>query len=181
MKLTKNIRQYIKIALSAGLLAFPSCSYLDVIPPAQPDFDDTMKDESATLGFLFTAYSGTSRYTFWRESDGDASLATDEYVEPKDWDWNMQKMLYGTVSAADDIGDWENLYNYIGYVHYFLEQLDRLNPAGVTEEEKAQYRMLVSRSILSFQSIAKLWALSYHRNKGRSKHPSVRNSGAFAF
>ena len=32
MKLTKNIRQYIKIALSAGLLAFPSCSYLDVIP-----------------------------------------------------------------------------------------------------------------------------------------------------
>ena len=55
MKLTKNIRQYIKIALSAGLLAFPSCSYLDVIPPAQPDFDDTMKDESATLGFLFTA------------------------------------------------------------------------------------------------------------------------------
>ena len=46
MKLTKNIRQYIKIALSAGLLAFPSCSYLDVIPPAQPDFDDTMKDES---------------------------------------------------------------------------------------------------------------------------------------
>lgn len=140
MKLTKNIRQYIKIALSAGLLAFPSCSYLDVIPPAQPDFDDTMKDEAATLGFLFTAYSGTSRYTFWRESDGDASLATDEYVEPKDWDWNMQKMLYGTVSAADDIGDWENLYNYIGYVHYFLEQLDRLNPAGVTEEEKAQYR-----------------------------------------
>ena len=94
MKLTKNIRQYIKIALSAGLLAFPSCSYLDVIPPAQPDFDDTMKDESATLGFLFTAYSGTSRYTFWRERDGDASLATDEYVEPKDWDWNMQKMLY---------------------------------------------------------------------------------------
>ena len=51
----------------------------------------------------------------------------------------MQKMLYGTVSAADDIGDWENLYNYIGYVHYFLEQLDRLDPAGETEEEKAQY------------------------------------------
>ena len=99
-----------------------------------------MKDESATLGFLFTAYSGTSRYTFWREGEGDASLATDEYVEPKDWGWNMQKMLYGTVSAADDIGDWENLYNHIGYVHYFLEQLDRLNPAGVTEEEKAQYR-----------------------------------------
>lgn len=52
MKLTKNIRQYIKIALSAGLLAFPSCSYLDVIPPAQPDFDDTMKDESATLAAI---------------------------------------------------------------------------------------------------------------------------------
>ena len=117
MKLKKNIKRCIKIALSSCLLAFPSCSYLDVIPPAQPDFDDTMKDESATLGFLFTAYSGTSRYTFWREGEGDASLATDEYVEPKDWGWNMQKMLYGTVSAADDIGDWENLYNYIGYVH----------------------------------------------------------------
>ena len=183
MKLTKNIRQYIKIALSAGLLAFPSCSYLDVIPPAQPDFDDTMKDEAATLGFLFTAYSGTSRYTFWREGDGDASLATDEYVEPKDWDWNMQKMLYGTVSAADDIGDWENLYNYIGYVHYFFGTVGSFEPGRCDRggEGTISCRMLVSRSILSFQSIAKLWALSYHRNKGRSKHPSVRNSGAFAF
>ena len=31
MKLKKNIRQYIKIALSAGLLAFPSCNYLDCL------------------------------------------------------------------------------------------------------------------------------------------------------
>lgn len=53
MKLKKNIKRCIKIALSSCLLAFPSCSYLDVIPPAQPDFDDTMKDESATyVSFL---------------------------------------------------------------------------------------------------------------------------------
>lgn len=47
------------LALPALLLT--SCDYLDVIPPAQADFDDTMKDESATLDFLYTAYSYVPR------------------------------------------------------------------------------------------------------------------------
>lgn len=139
MKILLKTKKYI-LGLSAGILALSSCDYLDVIPPAQPDFEDTMKDEAATLGFLYSAYSGTSLYTYWNEGVGDASLATDEYVQPKDWGWNMQKMLFGTVSSADDIGNWDNMYNYIGYVHYFLEQLAYLNPAGVTEADKEMYR-----------------------------------------
>ena len=139
MKLRTNIKQYIKVVLPASLLAMSACNYLDVIPPAQPDFDDTMQDEASTLSFLYSAYSGTAEFTIWRKGH-DVALATDEYVNPKDWDWNSLKMLYGSVSANDDIGDWENYYNRIGYVHYFLEWLDQLNPTGVTEEDKQQYR-----------------------------------------
>lgn len=132
------IKQFIKLTLSVGLLALPACDYLDVMPPAQPDFDDTMKDEASTLAFLHTAYSGTTN-NFWRESP-EVSNSTDEFLQPKDWGWDSQQMLFGTVSSADDIGNWETMYNYIGYVHYFMEQLELLNPAGVTEEDKQQYR-----------------------------------------
>ena len=138
MKIKENIKQFIKMPLSIGLLALSACGYLDVMPPAQADFDDTMKDEATTLGFLYTAYSGTTN-NFWREGP-DVTSATDEFLEPKDWGWNSQKMLFGTVSSADDIGDWETMYNYIGYVHYFMEQLEVLNPVGVTEADKQQYR-----------------------------------------
>lgn len=138
MKIKENIKQFIKMPLSIGLLALSACGYLDVMPPAQADFDDTMKDEATTLGFLYTAYSGTTN-NFWSEGP-DVTSATDEFLEPKDWGWASQKMLFGTVSSADDIGYWETMYNYIGYVHYFMEQLEVLNPVGVTEADKQQYR-----------------------------------------
>ncbi|MFQ9021826.1 MAG: hypothetical protein ACLR6J_11670 [Parabacteroides merdae] len=184
MKLTKNIRQYIKIALSAGLLAFPSCSYLDVIPPAQPDFDDTMKRSSAaTLGSPFTRLLRCfAIYLHGEKAMEMLRWPPMNMSSRKTGTGICRKCWHGTVSAArSDIGDWENLYNYIGYVHYFLEQLDRLNPAGVTEEEKGTIpcRPLVSQpAYYHFKVLQNYGPCPIIETKGRSKHPSVRNSGA---
>ena len=48
MKLIQKIIQISRTLLISCCL-LTSCNYLDVIPPAQADFDDTMKDEAATL------------------------------------------------------------------------------------------------------------------------------------
>lgn len=58
-----NILKYTNRFIKSGfvgitcLACFSSCNYLDVIPPAQPDMEDTMTDKSATLGFLFSCYA----------------------------------------------------------------------------------------------------------------------------
>ena len=52
MKLTYKISRMAQVLIASCCLV--SCNYLDVIPPAQADFKDTMKDEEATLSFLYT-------------------------------------------------------------------------------------------------------------------------------
>lgn len=138
MKFIQKTNRFIKASLSVCLLSLSACGYLDVIPPAQPDFDDTMKDEAATLGFLFTSYSylpGWNPYIYQQIEN-----SADEMVHPKDWGVDEQQMLFGTISSTSDNGKWVDTYNYIGYVHYFLEQIDKLQPVGVTEEDKQQYK-----------------------------------------
>ena len=61
MKLTYKISRMAQVLIASCCLV--SCNYLDVIPPAQADFKDTMKDEEATLSFLYTCYGGTPRST----------------------------------------------------------------------------------------------------------------------
>ena len=138
MEILKYIGRFIKMMLPACLLSLPACSYLDVIPPAQADYEDTMKDEATTLAFLFTAYSYVADVNPFMYTNIENSA--DEIVHPKDWGIAEQEMLFGNISASSDPAKWENIYNYIGYVHYFTEQLEKLNPVGVTEEDKNQYR-----------------------------------------
>ena len=52
MKLTYKISRMAQVLIASCCLV--SCNYLDVIPPAQADFKDTIKDEEATLSFLYT-------------------------------------------------------------------------------------------------------------------------------
>lgn len=135
------------LLLSCSLLT--SCNYLDVIPPAQPDFDDTMKDEAATLGFLFTAYGYLPRCQPYDFKAYEQSA--DEIVSPKDWGTYQQQMAWGNISpsyykswtsgqSSDDFNFWTPGYNWIGYVHHFLSLIDELHPTGVTDEDKAQYK-----------------------------------------
>lgn len=149
MKFFKKTSHITAAALLSGGMLLASCNYLDVIPPAQADFDDTMKDESATLGFLFTAYGYVPRCQAFDFKAYEQSA--DEIVSPKDWDDYQQQMAWGTVSpsyykvwsgsqTSDDFNFWTPGYNWIGYVHHFLSLIDDLHPTGVTDEDKAEYK-----------------------------------------
>ena len=148
MKLIHKINRISQTLLVAGCL-LTSCNYLDVIPPAQPDFDDTMKDEEATLNFLFTCYGYVPRVQPYDFKAFEQSA--DEIVSPKDWDDYQQAMAWGTLSPSyykqwnsntnsDDLNIWTPGYNWLGYVHHFLSLIDELTPTGVTDEDKAQYK-----------------------------------------
>lgn len=92
MKLFKKLT-HITQALLIPCCLLTSCNYLDVIPPAQADFDDTMKDEAATLSFLFTCYGYVPRCQVY---DFKAyELSADEVIFPKDWDMYGQQMAWG--------------------------------------------------------------------------------------
>lgn len=140
MKLTSKISSLVQILIVSCCLA--SCSYLDVVPPAQPDFSDTMKDEEAVLSFLYSCYVGVPRTTPFHhkayERSADEDVAPAAYVDPQ------QLMSWGTISPSDSSGDelniWNGSYNNIGYIHHFLSLIDESRPEGVTADDKVQYK-----------------------------------------
>ena len=144
MKLIQKIIQ-ISRTLLISCCRLTSCNYLDVIPPAQADFDDTMKDEAATLNFLFTCYGYIPRVHPFEFKAFEQSA--DELISPKMWDDYQQQVAWGTISPSyynswggDDMNIWTPSYNWLGYVHHFLSLIDELQPTGVTEDDKAQYK-----------------------------------------
>lgn len=139
----KRIHHIIKKAatLALPLCLLTACDYLDVIPPAQADFDDTMKDESYTLDFLYTAYSYLPRCQAFYDC---VEQSADEIAQPPQWNSVPQQVAWGTIAATSsvsaDAGIWTSSYNYLGYVHRFEQLLDQLNPTGVTEADKDKWR-----------------------------------------
>ncbi|MDR3187903.1 MAG: RagB/SusD family nutrient uptake outer membrane protein [Prevotellaceae bacterium] len=130
--------------LTPGLLLV-ACDYLDVVPPAQPEFEDTMKDEAATLSFLYTCYGYVPRSQPFDFKSFEQSA--DEIIAPKTYDDYQQQMAWGSISPAyyngwggDDMNIWTPSYNWLGYVHHFLSLIDVLQPVGVTDDMKAQYK-----------------------------------------
>ena len=133
------------------LILLTSCNYLDVIPPAQADYDDTMKDEAAVINYLGSCYYnvGTSH-----PYDHNAyELSADEIIQPREWGDIMQSMQWGTLSASyyfnwggstgssdGGVNIWIPAYNHIGYLHRFENLLTQLSPTGVTEDMKDEYR-----------------------------------------
>lgn len=122
-----------------------SCSYLDVVPPAQADFKDTMKDEEATLAFLYTCYGGIPRSTPYHYHAFEQSA--DETAAPYEFSNWQQQVAWGVISPSysnawggDDMNIWNPSYNFLGYVHHFLSLIDELQPTGVTAEDKEQYK-----------------------------------------
>lgn len=143
MKIRDKFNKMVKVVLVICCLT--SCNYLDVIPPEQPDFEDTMKDEDATLSFLYSCYYGTTfsnpipYYSF--------EVSADETAQPPLFSIYSQQMAWGTLSpsysavwGSDDYNIWNPSYNHIGYVHYFLSLIDDLQPIGVTQEDKEEYK-----------------------------------------
>lgn len=122
-----------------------SCEYLDVVPPAQPDFEDTMKDQEATLGFLYACYRGIIISNPYDYNAFERSV--DETVAPPQYSNYHQQVAWGTISPSyyngwggNEANIWNPSYNYIGYVHHFLSLIDELQPTGVTQEDKEEYK-----------------------------------------
>lgn len=143
MKLTSKISRMAQVLIASCCLA--SCNYLDVIPPAQADFEDTMKDEEATLSFLYTCYGYVPRSTPYHYHAFE--LSTDEIVAPYSYSNWQQQVAWGTISPSysnswggDDMNIWTPSYNWLGYVHHFLSLIDELQPVGVTAEDKEMYK-----------------------------------------
>lgn len=140
MKLTSKIYQIAQVLVVSCSLA--SCNYLDVIPPAQPDFSDTMKDEEAVMSFLYSCYVGVPRSNPFLHSAFEQSV--DEKVGSPEHSNSQQQMAWGVISPSTSYGDdediWGTSYNNIGYVHHFLSLIDEQNPAGVTAADKEQYK-----------------------------------------
>lgn len=78
MKLTYKITRMAQVLITSCCLA--SCNYLDIIPPAQADFKDTMKDQEATLSFLYTCYGAVPRSTPFQYHSFE--LSADESAAP---------------------------------------------------------------------------------------------------
>ena len=143
MKLTFNITRMAQILIASCCLA--SCDYLDVIPPAQPSFDDTMKDQETTLSFLYSCYYAVPRSIPFHYHAFEQS--TDEIAVPAAYSNWQQQVAWGVISptysngwGGDDMNVWLPNYNSLGYVHHFLSLIDDLQPVGVTDADKAEYK-----------------------------------------
>lgn len=140
MNIKINMKRFLKtgIAATACAACLYSCSYLDVIPPAQPDMEDTMTDKSATLGFLFSCYGPIN--TFHTYNINYFENGADESLGPLAWEGQCQSVQFGTTNSTDGIGMWYTWYTYLGQVHRFLDLIDKLEPVGVTADDKDEYK-----------------------------------------
>ena len=67
-------------------------------------------------------------------------MVPDETLYPLTWSGQCQKIQFGTANTTDGIGMWYTWYSALGQVHRFLQQIDILNPVGVTEDDKDEYK-----------------------------------------
>lgn len=140
----KLVTKIARIILALSCLA--SCNYLDVIPPAQADFKDTMKDMETTLGFLYSCYVNVPRSTPFHNHAFEQSA--DEIAAPPQYSNWPQQVAWGTISAGyynNDLGGenmsiWYPSYNSLGQIHQFLKLIDELHPTGVTDNDKNEYK-----------------------------------------
>ncbi len=143
MKLISNIAKIGQLFVTSCCLL--SCNYLDVIPPAQADFEDTMKDQEATLDFLYSCYGAIPRSSVYTYNAFERSV--DETAACPQFSNYQQQVAWGTISPShyngwggDEANIWTPSYNYIGYVHHFLSLIDDLQPTGVTQADKDEYK-----------------------------------------
>lgn len=132
----------IAVGIMLPFCTFTSCDYLDVVPPEQPDIDDTMQNKIDAVEFISSCYKGVEVIApFYTRA---LEYSTDELVDPPLWDQPQQRTAWnmwaaGSTDTANN-GYWEPLYNYIGHCHMFLNVLSQYHPIGATEEDKVRWR-----------------------------------------
>ena len=120
-----------------------SCSYLDVVPPEQPDLDDILTDNESVLDMVYSCYGyiegrGLNPNCYTMLTGG----GTDECVAPQEWGNLGSKAQWGAITPSS-INDtynypWRPCYSAIGYCNLFLKLLDEYNPT-VTPSDRQMY------------------------------------------
>ncbi len=141
MKRISKIARYAKTILPLCCLA--SCSYLDVVPPETEDIKDMMKNEDATLSFVYSCYNSLQ----WGYTDPidyrTYESSTDEFVVPTLWNRAGQIASWNQLSSQykpnwDTKYAWQILYDAIGHCNLFLDLLVKLNP-DIAPEKKLRF------------------------------------------
>lgn len=133
----KNSIKKIILSTILPISVLTSCDYLDVVPPEQPDFEDTMTDATDAVGFINSCYIAVEAAAPFVYSTYEWS--TDEAVDPPLWNGNNQKTAWNLWSSTDAAGYWDTYYNYNGHCHMFQNILAENVPNGSTEAERARW------------------------------------------
>lgn len=137
MKFINNIKIITGALIMSTSFLTVSCDFLDIVPPEQAGLPDATKDADATLGFLYSCYSGIFNPIQYIAPEGSA----DEYALPMEWSNNgyASHNFAFDLNTPQDYSDarWDFFYNSIGQIHLFLQQLP--NAQGVTNEQKTQW------------------------------------------
>lgn len=136
------MKTYKAAALLSVLVSALSCSYLNVVPPEQPDTNDMMVDEATTLNMLYSCYSYAQEnisMPMFRNADMGG---TDEAVGPQEWESMGSRVQWDAITPSSINGDnmypWKVWYNGIGYCNLFLKLMKEHDPA-MNPNDKAQY------------------------------------------
>lgn len=128
------------IAAAAAAMSAISCNFLDVAPAKKADLSDAMKNKSMTEQWLYGNYHCVNLFNpvVFTMYEG----STDEFVTPDAWtEHPRQSMAYGLINGTN-VNDqyWRYYYGSIGNIHLFLRELERQNPAFLTDSDKALYK-----------------------------------------
>ncbi len=134
---TKNL-----IIILASILVC-SCSYLDVVPPEQPDLDDILTDNESVMDMVYSCYGyingrGLNPNCYTMITGG----GTDECVAPQEWGNLGSKAQWGAITPSS-INDtynypWRPCYSAIGYCNLSLKLLDEYEPS-ITPADRQMY------------------------------------------
>jgi hypothetical protein len=133
----KSINNTLFGSLMVMFFLFTSCDYLDVVPPATATIDDALENREDAIRFLFGSYAGiTHGYPF---ADFDNSV--DEFINPVKWDDpDLYTACDRLSSASTHCYVWSRCYKYLGECHLFMQQLDKSNPTGVSQEDRTRWK-----------------------------------------
>lgn len=129
MKLFKIFKSATLAVALVGLVGLNSCNYLDVVPPEQPNIDDSMKTYDRARGFLYSCYKGIYNGDLTLNHRKEVNSTTDEYFNPYTWNSDVPQLngtLRNTMSPADLSSiDWEwgSWYKYVGQCLLFEQKL----------------------------------------------------------
>ena len=98
MKLGYN--KIFTVAASALMLA--SCDFLDVAPAQRATMNDALKNKASTESWVYGNFDQVAAKSPVTHSVYEGS--TDEYTEPRIWDYDCHRVAFGTLNATN-VGD----------------------------------------------------------------------------